>query len=245
MGTLLLDALTNGDTADHPPVDARDRRARHLLQPGRGRAVRRPRSAGAGLVSPDDGGRTPDRRTRRATSGCASRASATSPSRAPARCSTSRSRPTPGWTSASTSSGAPPIRSQWHLIGRRFFRHKLAVISLLVIVLFGAARDLRRRRLAVRLQPAADARDARRGARSSPSLGAPRSAPTSSAATSSPGCCTRCRSRCSSASARRGAVGAVRRHRRRARRLLRRLDRPAADALHRPRARAARRSRCC
>jgi peptide/nickel transport system permease protein len=34
--------------------------------------------------------------------------------------------------------GAPPVRSQWRLISRRFFRHKLAVASLLVLLLFGA-----------------------------------------------------------------------------------------------------------
>lgn len=33
---------------------------------------------------------------------------------------------------------AGPVRSQWRLVGRRFFRHKLAVASVLVILLLGA-----------------------------------------------------------------------------------------------------------
>jgi len=31
----------------------------------------------------------------------------------------------------------PPVRSQWHLVGRRFLRHKLAVISLVILLLLG------------------------------------------------------------------------------------------------------------
>ena len=94
-------------------------------------------------------------------------------------------------------SGAPPIHSQWHLVSRRFFRHKLAVISLLVIVLFGLLAIFADAVSPYDWNPPLSAETARRGA-PEPVAGRTRSAPTSSGATSSPGCCTRCRSRCSS-----------------------------------------------
>ena len=39
---------------------------------------------------------------------------------------------------ADIETAGPPVRSQWNLVSRRFFHHKLAVVSLLVLLLFGA-----------------------------------------------------------------------------------------------------------
>jgi peptide/nickel transport system permease protein len=39
---------------------------------------------------------------------------------------------------ADIETAGPPVRSQWNLVSRRFLRHKLAVVSLLVLLLFGA-----------------------------------------------------------------------------------------------------------
>ena len=40
---------------------------------------------------------------------------------------------------ADIEAGAPPVRSSWRLVARRFFRHKIATIALVVLVLVGLA----------------------------------------------------------------------------------------------------------
>ena len=66
-------------------------------------------------------------------------------------------------------STAPPVGSSWRLVGRRFLRHKVAVALVAHPAVHRHARGLRRRRLPVRLQPAARRSEVLADARQPPS----------------------------------------------------------------------------